>query len=580
MLSASSPPPRFPKPISPKSLVAITAGLLVLPVAADLAGSGPDGPFRYFSADAFYYFAIARNAILHGSLSFDQHFPTNGFHPLWQGLVCLGYAACHTAGLGEVTFLYWVLLLNLLLVAAATVYLGCAVGAAGLRLSMLFLLLPVGVYALIVSPAWLRYVLTGSLAAQNPYEGSQPLYGTLWSYVNGMESSLVLFFFAVCAHWHVRQRDDGQSLSSAVVCGLLLSCLCLSRLDHVFFPVSYLSLVFLEAWRRRNAALLRFALSASLVFGASMAAYMGANWLYVGAPLPVSGTLKTTFPRFNTQCLAGIRSLVAEFNRPFWLSFFWREAQLLIPVFFALFFLGSLAFRAAPWRRKGGNGPVLNRFDEYLGVTAVSVILLASYNFLFVPLSLQGHWYYPVSTLFCTLVPLSFAGRWKPSSHGGRGRSRWVSMAVLVGLQLAVFVLLHRRLDYHRRYSAFYLSESKNVVERYGARAVRLLCHDDGIVAFSLPFPTMSGTGLALDKEAARRYRDETILGLALDRGFDRVTTLVYQNFHEKLTKESSTEEIQRRIPFWPIQRNDLQLEVEYLSLSGEFAIYRVKMRE
>jgi len=35
------------------------------------------------------------------------------------------------------------------------------------------------------------------LREQNPGEGSEPLYGTLWSYVNGMESPLVLLAFAL-----------------------------------------------------------------------------------------------------------------------------------------------------------------------------------------------------------------------------------------------------------------------------------------------------------------------------------------------------------------------------------------------
>lgn len=46
-----------------------------------------------FVDDFYYYFVVAKNVVNHGSLSFDGINLTNGFHPLWFGIVAAVYLA-------------------------------------------------------------------------------------------------------------------------------------------------------------------------------------------------------------------------------------------------------------------------------------------------------------------------------------------------------------------------------------------------------------------------------------------------------------------------------------------------------
>jgi hypothetical protein len=50
---------------------------------------------------------------------------------------------------------------------------------------------------------------------------------------------------------------------------------------------------------------------------------------------------------------------------------------------------------------------------------------------------------------------------------------------------------------------------------------------DDGIIAFSLNLPTMSGT-LMLDAQSAQARSDGKLFELAVERGFDRLVSLLY----------------------------------------------------
>jgi hypothetical protein len=68
-------------------------GLASLAWAALACAVAASGCFeRLLSDDAYYYFEIARNAALGQGPSFDSLAPTNGFHPLWAGLLVPLYA--------------------------------------------------------------------------------------------------------------------------------------------------------------------------------------------------------------------------------------------------------------------------------------------------------------------------------------------------------------------------------------------------------------------------------------------------------------------------------------------------------
>lgn len=115
--------------------------------------SDPARPYGYIAADAFYYFTIAANWVELGTPSFDQAHPTNGFHPLWQWLTALAYAALKALGFARFTLVPVAVVSGVLLLSAAIVLLGLVHAKKG-RVSPAFALLPLGAWPLMIAPVW------------------------------------------------------------------------------------------------------------------------------------------------------------------------------------------------------------------------------------------------------------------------------------------------------------------------------------------------------------------------------------------------------------------------------------------
>jgi len=487
---------------------ALAAALVALPILGDWALSGRDALVRYSAPDAFYYHVVARNAAHERGFSYDGTHPTNGFHPLWQvtlaGVAKLGRAL----GLGDTAYLGAVLLIGTALVAAALFLVGWAIARERGSVPVGFVWTPVGLYALLVLPYWIWAIdLRGrALPSQGPF----PLFGTSWSYVNGMESGLVLLALAGLAWLGAAPGDGGARRAFAL--GGLATALAFARLDHALVALPFV----LAAARARHSA--AGALGRRLLPGAILAltllAYLGVNLAYSGAALPVSGVAKSSFPHPTAGNFANLGAVVngpaLDALAP---SRFYRAAQLFLPLAAAAVVLARRlrAARAGRWS---------DRFESFLCRLAWGVLLLAGYDLLFVEPFAMGSWYFPASTLLVSLAPFQ---------RGGRSRSltpRAAAAGVLA--TLAVFVLWQRRSDYHGVYARFLFEEGPALRARFGAAPPRILEIDDGIVAFATGFPALSGTGLALDAEAAEAARAGRLMSLALARGFDHVASLVY----------------------------------------------------
>ena len=140
----------------------------------------------------------------------------------------------------------------------------------------------------------------------------------------------------------------------------------------------------------------------------------------------------------------------------------------------------------------------------------------------------------------------------------------------------AFFVLLHRQLGYHRRYADFYLDEAPKVRAHYGPSMPKFIEGDDGIVAYSLGAPTMS-TSMGLDVAAAAALAHGRLLDLALERRYNRLTSLVYTPGDLLGANPSATQ-----ISFWgrrvlPVDESKgYGYTLDYRSADGHFAVVRV----
>jgi hypothetical protein len=507
-------------PILSRILLVTTLALVVLPVLVDLSGSDRFRPFGYLAADAFYYLTVGRNLAETGRTTFDQRHETNGFHPLWQVLTGGMFVLLPRLGVGEPGLLRGTLLFGLLLLTAGIALLLRAMADRETGSSPMIVTLPVGAYAVILLPIWAGWLTDLSLRV--PTEGTLPLYGTLWSHVNGMESALVIFMLGVTADRFIRGKIV-HSPSAAAGFGALLGLLTLARLDHGFFAVALIAVLGVESARSREARARILVVMG--VFFAVVGGYLLFKELRYGAAFPTSGALKSTFPHPRPENFADLgRLLRGEAGDRIALVI--RHAQMDLPVAVALVHL-ALAAVVGVRRKREEISRNAARVDRFLVALAFGVLLLGAYNFLFVRSVQQWHWYYPVSTLFVGLV----AVRWLDRFVRGWARTP-VGASVWIGgwcvASISVFLAFHRPPDYHAKYARFYYELAPRVREHYGEERPGLLSFDDGIVAFSTRFPTMSGKGLNLDPIAARERREGRLLELALARGYDRITSLVY----------------------------------------------------
>lgn len=542
----------WPRAWPMRDQVLLTLGLATLtgPPLLDLLVNGWKRVFWYFAADTFYYLTVARNLALHGSLSFDQERTTNGFHPLWQFLTGLLYKLTSLLGLPDSAFLVLVFLTGLALLGLALVVLASCFRLALGRVPSAFPLLPVGLYALATWPI-------------------DPQYGSLWSYANGMESALAVLAFA----WVLRSmllRETSERLVTSLQLSIALSVLMLSRLDHGLLAVCIFIVFFFRALPIDRLRVRRF-LALTVPFMSVLGLYVTFNWLTAGSLLPVSASIKSTFPDPVGRNVIHLGVLILFPDAPQALP--WRQAQVFLPAAVAG---ASLLFLLTQWR--------CQRHDLLtvpLSICSAFVVGLAAYNFLFVPLWHQGHWYFPVSVLLTTILPLYFWERYKPVAR--RTRTAEVVLAGGgVALVALFFSALYHDPNYNARYQTMFESRSE-IRAHFGSDQPRIIEYDDGIVAFTTGYPTMSGLGFALDSEAVAWMERAPLLWLAYDRGFDHIASVNYFD-SGGLSEDSSSEEIRERLSEtfflrWPdIQPFDFR--VAYVTPGEELAIIAMELRE
>ena len=399
----------------------------------------------------------------------------------------------------------------------------------------------------------------------NPKEGPIPLYGTLWSFMNGMESGLAIASFggmALCF-----STKTTKKLRMSFLLGVMALLLTLLRLDHVFISVAVLFVYGLLVLRRGDRGRALRVTTSSLVFAIPILAYMWHNLATFGSPVPLSGALKSTFPSPNLEHFKLILEVLrSPFGSNTWLDSFYRVSQILLPCF-AVGLFWILALRSIRLSRCDPRSARSEKSDLiiFLLATGAGIAGLAAYNSFFVlPFGL-GHWYFPVSVTYVTMCLLVLL----PNADA-RPRTRRLLAVALALLCLGVFWGFHRRPAYHERFISFYLVEAPQIRAHYGRRQPRIIEYDDGIIGYDTGFPTLSGLGFTLDKEAYEAKVTGDFFRLALDRGFDRITTLVYANLADRNL------DVYDRIP---LSRKEFVVRHDYESEDGTFGILQFAAR-
>ena len=248
-----------------RATLALMEFLLLLLLVTQLAGfwlSTPSGLVTRFADDAYFYFKIARGVAESGRFTFDGATTTNGFHPLWMGLLIPVFAIARNPLLA----LRVAGTLNVVLLAAA-----CFLGFRYVARRYSFLTL--GICAVIV----IRYFL-----AFAEYS---------------METSLLLPLCVLALmlveplNGSPRAAKDGGKL---LALGVVMALIQLARLDAVMLNLTIVASVCLYAAVHRRLRESLFSLwglvAPSLIAGA---AYLTLNRAVFDHFLPVSAKAKS-----------------------------------------------------------------------------------------------------------------------------------------------------------------------------------------------------------------------------------------------------------------------------------------------
>lgn len=488
---------------------------------------GRDLPFRLVQADTYYYLVVAANTVEHGKVSFDQERPTTGFHPLWQGILIVEYAVARMFPHPRIAGVWAAVLTTLVLMTMGLGLVAWAAYSPCRPASILLLGLPAGVYSIL---AW-RFV------------GARAL---LWQQINGMEGALSLVAFGFLVVLLAREVPWNAKRWTGLGIGLLV--LILSRLDSVFFAVAFAVPLGMEALRSREA--FRGVIRAYGILAAGVLLYLGMNLWYAGRMMPVSGALKSTFPYFNGRSLGDIADvLIRGSSSPETKQDIHRVAQLLIPLAFSGVYLVGAAvesrFRMGRWLSwdvVGGS----SAWRRFLWAANGFVVLEHTYDLLFVFIWHQGEWYSVLAQVVMTLTAVDVVSRVVGRAPGWvRGRVTVGVIAVLLVIwQVSLFSSFKRGLSHrHVQYTAAFY-HGNEVRGQFAGERPRIVSFDDGILAYSFGFPTLSGMGLMLDSEAVRAFSGGRLLDLAWDRGYRYIASSWYikaRDFPEGSSPEQVT---------------------------------------
>jgi hypothetical protein len=234
-----------------------------------LRSHGPE-----FADDAFYYFVAARHVVQNHMSSFDGFTLTNGYHPLWLGLVALQYKV-----LGQSLVLTRVMEHMLGLVALLT--------------TLPMVRLP-GTAAKLVY-TWGLFVVLSVIG------------------FNGMETAAFAGCLGLLCYASVSLREESRHpVLGALVLGAAATAAIAARIDAAVFVLPQVWLA--AATKRRR-------LIAIAVVAVSGALYAGLDRNIFGVPFPISGEVKSLGGlQVNHRLLAQMASPWGATSRLFWVS--------------------------------------------------------------------------------------------------------------------------------------------------------------------------------------------------------------------------------------------------------------------
>lgn len=478
--------------------------------------------FGFFENDTFYYLTVAKNSTF-GFFTYDGELRTNGFHPLWQFLLTL---IVRLVGNDQSTQLYATFLFGCLLVTGGLVFV-----ARSIRLvtqsKLAGLWFVPGVF----------YILF-RIDTAKPSVTSIPGLFSCWQFMNGMESTLSIFFggmliYVLSVKYASRpqasisgggiREPESWSTGFLLVLGAVLMCVIMSRLDDIFLlpPLLLLWPYLGQNVKAKVASLgLLIAPTVAVLSGLFLFHYMTDQSL-----VPVSGSLKSGFC-LATNMLHLVQDIIpplfdispktpGAFGMSNWIGTASRDIAMAVPVVLvACFMLLKGEANARAWNPS-------SPYYVFMPLLAY-VILKAAYNFVYVYMWHQGVWYYAVSILIANWLLIVVAWNFRPGMLAAHPGSR----AFVAAVWLTVYVtssgnLIHRTTGDIWNYDFWHSREKIRADLIAIDPQMKLIDRHDGIISYALGLPAVALSGFVVDSEGYRAIRRNTYLDYCIARGFD-----------------------------------------------------------
>jgi hypothetical protein len=365
---------------------------------------------------------------------------------------------------------------NVLLSVAVLVVLGLALKRTVRHVPLALALLPCGIYGLF-----------------------DPSFHNLWSYTNGLETSVHLLSYTALVAFLIERRDGHLPTRDAIALGGIFVLLIFARLDSVFFVPAVLvsGLSMTRGWASK-----RQWLAAVSIPSIAVSAYVAVCRMFFGKALPVSGSAKSTFPHVNVDGLHAVWSVVRGLPVPPPVSTLWVP-QLVVPLAAAVIVLAYELIRS---RRSGRDG-----WSFVLRASALYIVAFHAYNLLFVSLNHQGFWYFAVSMYAIYVAVIAILER--QAARVGRGIRVTLNGLALVCAIGGTWVVGYRYVSDTKAYGWVADVQASVFDARAALRddvahgSARVYALDDGLFAYSTGVPTVNGMGLCVDTETYARSR-------------------------------------------------------------------------
>ena len=288
--------------------------------------------------DAFYYFKIAENIARGYGSTFDGVHLTNGYHPLWAGLLIPLFKVL--PGKPDIV-------VHLALVLQACLDVGTGF--------LVYLIAK----AILANGRWA--VLASALYLFNP--------NALFYQIDGMETALATLMATAVLYLYLRLQGGTRAgwadrVKFAVACGLLL----LARTDYIFLCVLLFGVLAAREWKERRA--LHRTITMGIIVTSCLTPWLVWNYLHFHQFVQVSGLARPWVIRQNLQesaLSAGLAQLRYE------LTYEWPSQSCLYAGYYVLIALGGFLLiwrKNDPSRGKQGHDVLV------WGWTALSAIML------------------------------------------------------------------------------------------------------------------------------------------------------------------------------------------------------------